>query len=706
MRFAFRSLGLCLLVLLVAGCGDTAPVDPAPKDNRVVPIDDPAEADADKTDKVEPKQDDPKQRDSKPNDPTQQPNDVGNGSTTPADTADKLNTAYIADDSFAAVVIHPKRILRSGLFPPLPEVLAREIFRGILEDVNPSSIEQMIVFAAPFTLDQLPGARARLDIDPAATTNPKEQAAQPEPNENAPSTEPKPKPDEGNSDPHKDSPPTDAAPEKKEPADSEASPDFSGLFEGLTKEPDKDPDLVEPRTNDPADVGGSSLGDHLGLVIRFADAESAHRLNARMISQGEHFERAGRPYYRASPASNQFVYFPDAQTAVIANRERLESLIDTNGQSTGPLIQLLAGLSTQHDIAAVALVEPVRDAARDILIDMTTDEDGQRLHGVPDATTPLDLVESIIATANFGTGDLLSVRVKAIPDSSIGDFKRQVDAIVGFGRWSATVALGDLEQIDFPHRDVTIRFADSLMENIELARTDDGVMLTLKRPDGFAAPAEELAAIGIEWAQDSLQRFYLRQCALAALLYHDTYRLFPDNGRFGIAPEPSSWRVDLLPNLEASHIHDRYHYSDPWDAERNLVLLDSMPRVFGSSGQKTTIMVFTGKDTPFPPEGPSSVADITDGLATTIFAVRAGGDKAVPWTQPADLVFDPENPIAALGAIPDQGFDVVFFDGRVATLPKDIDAATLRRLINPRDGEPVDLEALLNAKKLNAKKDD
>jgi hypothetical protein len=77
-------------------------------------------------------------------------------------------------------------------------------------------------------------------------------------------------------------------------------------------------------------------------------------------------------------------------------------------------------------------------------------------------------------------------------------------------------------------------------------------------------------------------------------------------------------------------------------------------------------------------------------MSNTIFCVEAGPDKAVEWTRPADLPFNPDNPLAALGNVPLEGFLAAMFDGSVRVIQSDLDAATLKALITHAGGEAVD----------------
>ena len=66
-----------------------------------------------------------------------------------------------------------------------------------------------------------------------------------------------------------------------------------------------------------------------------------------------------------------------------------------------------------------------------------------------------------------------------------------------------------------------------------------------------------------------------------------------------------------------------------------------------------------------------------------------GADKAVPWTKPVDLIFDPSNPKAALGEISDEGFHAIFLDGHTETLPKFISADEFKAFVTPAGGEVI-----------------
>ncbi len=81
------------------------------------------------------------------------------------------------------------------------------------------------------------------------------------------------------------------------------------------------------------------------------------------------------------------------------------------------------------------------------------------------------------------------------------------------------------------------------------------------------------------------------------------------------------------------------------------------------------------------------MAAILDGLQDTILVVEAGPNVAVPWTRPEDLMFDPNDPTAALGNVPAVGFPVAMFDGSTKVISAEINAKTLRAVITSSGGD-------------------
>jgi hypothetical protein len=197
----------------------------------------------------------------------------------------------------------------------------------------------------------------------------------------------------------------------------------------------------------------------------------------------------------------------------------------------------------------------------------------------------------------------------------------------------------------------------------------------------------------------------LKQIGLAMHNYHDVYKRFPAAAIADKAGKPLlSWRVAILPFIEQDTLYKEFKLDEPWDSAHNKKLLAKMPDVYGLPGTKgmprnaTFYRVFTGPGTVFPttdgkPQPGLSVAQITDGTSNTLMVVEAG--KAVPWTKPDELPYEPRKPLPGLGGIFKEGFHVVLCDGSVRLFDRKANETNLRRAITAQDGQILNLNDLL-----------
>jgi prepilin-type processing-associated H-X9-DG protein len=196
----------------------------------------------------------------------------------------------------------------------------------------------------------------------------------------------------------------------------------------------------------------------------------------------------------------------------------------------------------------------------------------------------------------------------------------------------------------------------------------------------------------------------LRMIVIAMHNYHDTYKRLPFHAIYdkdGKTPL-LSWRVAILPFIEEGPLYNEFKLDEPWDSRHNRQLINKMPKIYASvvkdpKGEKgegvTHYQVFTGPDTVFDGAKKMGVANITDGLSNTFMVVEA--KEPVLWTRPSDLEFPKEKDrLPGLGGLFKEGFHVAFCDGSVRFLSHDNPVATLRALVTPRGGEPVDTTQL------------
>ena len=116
------------------------------------------------------------------------------------------------------------------------------------------------------------------------------------------------------------------------------------------------------------------------------------------------------------------------------------------------------------------------------------------------------------------------------------------------------------------------------------------------------------------------------------------------NGKSGL-----SWRVHLLPFLDANALYKEFDLKQSWDSPHNMPLVKKMPKVFKSTwlGIKpghTSFLAPLGEDTIYGGEKAVKIRQITDGTSNTVTLVEVKPSLSVPWTAPQDYAFDAKNP--------------------------------------------------------------
>jgi hypothetical protein len=212
----------------------------------------------------------------------------------------------------------------------------------------------------------------------------------------------------------------------------------------------------------------------------------------------------------------------------------------------------------------------------------------------------------------------------------------------------------------------------------------------------------------------------LKQLALAVYNYHDRHGRFPPQAIRGKDGQALlSWRVAILPYLDAEPLYKEFQLDEPWDSDHNKKLIEKMPAVLASPdlGSERRAKGLTSYLVPLTQRPPAiampNAADvqkskergqeetvfdllegtklqqITDGTSNTIMMLETNPQSAVIWTKPDDLVMDRHDLFKDLLGQPNDGFCCNFCDGSAHFLKTSLDATTFWRLLIMNDGQPV-----------------
>ncbi len=166
------------------------------------------------------------------------------------------------------------------------------------------------------------------------------------------------------------------------------------------------------------------------------------------------------------------------------------------------------------------------------------------------------------------------------------------------------------------------------------------------------------------------------------------------------------WRVAILPcvnnDTEVAALARAFHFDEPWDSENNCRLLPRMPNAYRSpvsdQTDATFYQVIVGPGTAFERPG-LTFNDFPDGISNCFLVVEAA--DAVPWTKPADLIYDSNGPLPKFGGhymAPDRVwahrvisrrpiFGVCLGDGACFFFPTATDEGTLRKWVVRNGGK-------------------
>jgi tRNA A-37 threonylcarbamoyl transferase component Bud32 len=204
-------------------------------------------------------------------------------------------------------------------------------------------------------------------------------------------------------------------------------------------------------------------------------------------------------------------------------------------------------------------------------------------------------------------------------------------------------------------------------------------------------------ALTLRWVMHDETKKHLRKIGKAMHAYHKEHGHLPPPALRAADGRPLlSWRVLLLPHLDAADLYKQFHLDEPWDSAHNRTLLEKIPPVYAAEAFNTRVphgtlyQLATGPGTLFEGRQGPPLDAIKDGPEQTILLVEAG--ESVEWTKPLDVAVTAGKPLPSLGGTFWEGFYALFADGKERFLRRPVEERTLRALLTPAGGEKVDLK--------------
>jgi hypothetical protein len=166
-----------------------------------------------------------------------------------------------------------------------------------------------------------------------------------------------------------------------------------------------------------------------------------------------------------------------------------------------------------------------------------------------------------------------------------------------------------------------------------------------------------------------------------------------------------SWRVLLLEYLDQRELLAQYNFDEPWDGPNNRKLADRMPRSYrverhpNNDKKFTSYVVLVGPHTAFPGATPVKLADIKDGLGSTIL-IAESENFDVHWMEPRD--WDVERNGVQIATAREPGFSsfnriapaIALADAIITGISWKALAEQLKAMSTIAGGEKVDLKAV------------
>ncbi len=432
-----------------------------------------------------------------------------------------------------------------------------------------------------------------------------------------------------------------------------------------------------------------------GAILRFSQPQ---QLADKLTENTEEAAIDGTTYLRGMGPDMPCFCLVDGSTLLVGSEAMLREMI-TAGDGASPLREMLAAIPTKNDVTAVLAFSPIRELVKQALT---------QLPELPPPFQPLldvpDQLDSVTVALNFSRERPSGIKLTATDAAAAEQLETTLRQSLAIGK---QLLLGQMMQSmqddDDPTAQAMVQYLTRVANSIEakLQPKRNGKDLVITASADYATTGVMVALLlpAVQAAREAARRTQasnnLKQIGVAMHNYHDAYGSLPPAAKVDAEGKPLlSWRVHLLPFVEEANLYDEFHLDEPWDSEHNKKLIERMPLAYRNPNLpvadfKTNYLAVTGEGTAFGGKEGTKFRDVIDGTSNTIIVVEANADRAVIWSKPDDLKFDPQQPLAGLGDLRPGGFQSLLMDGSTQFIAKTIDPALLRALMTIAGGEAI-----------------
>ncbi|MCE9530745.1 MAG: DUF1559 domain-containing protein [Planctomycetes bacterium] len=399
------------------------------------------------------------------------------------------------------------------------------------------------------------------------------------------------------------------------------------------------------------------------------------------------------------------VAFLTNQVLVIGDEEGLQSYLDRNFKSNGPLHAALQQANGKRHITAAGNLGLIPAKA---------------LEEIPPEVRPLALAQLAVISLDLAENASIDVSLQyrdekaaIAADDTIGILAKKgrveiqkgreemLKKVLGDGKVApiaelpetalALIALGSFERLDEILAAPPIKRSGSTLHASVKLPSGSGLIGMSAMGAGLLLPAVQKVR---EAAARTKSMNNLKQIGIAMHNHQDGAGSLPNAAICDKKGKPLlSWRVSLLPYIEQRNLYEQFKLDEPWDSEHNKKLIKYLPPIYvspnapmGEPGM-THYRIVTGKDAVFDLNNNLRIENIIDGASNTILVFEAA--DPVIWTKPEEFVYDPKKPLPKVANFGGRGFAAVFGDGAARIIPATYEEKMIRRFFQSNDGMTV-----------------